>query len=198
MVEKLAQRVISLEEQLNSSDAIYRLAAQTNTAYDRDQRSHYQSTVEYAHALEQRLVRAEALVDQVPQLIKTAVRDEFRPGDTFGQLSVLLDQAHAEVGNRISGIEKRLLEHYQRTRKVIKKLRVEVQMATGQPEDDGRLDVITQQISEMKRRQHMMLELISAMRVHNDQDLSTVNSQLDGLWGQLSVKRGDSPMRKPR
>jgi DNA repair ATPase RecN len=190
--------VVALEERLNSSDAIYRLGAQTRTAYDREQRTSYQSTLEHARALEQRLLRAEHLVDQVPELIKSAVREEFRPSNAFGNLSDLLKQSHAEVDGRILNIEKRLVEHYQKTRKIVKKLRAEVRLVQSEPEDDGRLEAITRQIAEIKRRQHAMLEYINAIRVHSGQDLSAVNSQLDGLWGQLSVKRRDSPIRIPR
>jgi hypothetical protein len=83
-----------------------------------------------------------------------------------------------------------LTESHNSTQKGLKKLKVELELAETQPEDDGHAEEIRLQRAELRRRQRMMLELINAMRLPKDQDFGKVNAQLTDLWDQLSVKRG--------
>jgi hypothetical protein len=65
MVDGLANRVIAVEERMNCSDLIYRLVGQTNTSREKELRDCYTSTIEYARALEDRLIRAKDGVSQI-------------------------------------------------------------------------------------------------------------------------------------
>jgi hypothetical protein len=144
------------------------------------------------------VIHTEESVGYIQQLIKEAVHDELRHYDKSDQMSSLLGHAQSEIGDRIANLENRFAESHRKTQKLIKKLKVEVELAKTQPDDDERPEEIAMQINEMKRRQNMMLELINAMRVHSDQDFDQVNTHLAGLWDQLSLRRGDSPLRLPQ
>ena len=196
IIDNITGRVNNLEERLNACDSIYRLAAQTNTAREKERREQFQSFVQYANALDQRLARAEERVAQIPQIIQDAVKEEMKLYDNTKMVSSLLEQATAKMTERIAELDRKFAETNKRTQKAIKKLHWEAQLAKEQPEDDGRVEEIAQQIAELKRRQNLMFELMNAMKSHEEHDFDGVNSQLTGLWSQLAVKRGESPLRR--
>jgi hypothetical protein len=81
-------------------------------------------------------------------------------------------------------------------KKAIKKLNADVQLCKASTGDEGCVDEIALEISELKRREHVLLDLLNAIRSQNDQDFDGVNSQLTGVRTQLSAKRSESPLRK--
>jgi uncharacterized membrane-anchored protein YjiN (DUF445 family) len=196
LVDHIANRVGSLEERLNACDSMYRLAAQTNAAREKERRRRHQSLVQSANSLERRVMKAEEQVSQVPQLIRETVREEMRRHDNTAMVKSFLEQSHFQINERLTSLETYFVESNKKTQKSLKKLKVEVQLARTQPEDDGRVDDIAMQIAELKRRQGIMLDLLNAMRMQNDQDFDSVNSQLNGLWTQLSAKRSESPFKQ--
>ena len=75
----------------------------------------------------------------------------------------------------------------------MKKLKLEIQMSKAQKQDDGRIDEIIAQLSEIKRRQMSMLDLLNTFRGKNFPDFQNVNNQLSQLWTQISIKRSEAP-----
>jgi hypothetical protein len=188
MLESIAQRVGSLEERLNASDSLYRLAAQTNRVREKDRRERQQRLSKTTKDLEQRVDRVEQKVTHIPKLIKEAVRNEIRQCDKSDQILVRLDQSRSEMANRIAALETTLAESNHITQKYIKKLKVELELVKTQPEEDSRAEELGLQVSEIRRRQRVMLELIHTMRLHKDQNFDQANSQLSGIWDRLSMK----------
>lgn len=195
IIDNIAGRVNTLEERLNACDSIYRLAAQANAVREKERREQYQSFVQHANALNQRLAKAEERVAQIPQMIKDAVREEMKKYDNTKMVTSMVEEASGKMSHKISEIDRKFTEVNKKTQKALKKLKLDAQLARSEPEDDGKVEEITQQIAELKRRQNLMYELMNAMRSHNDQDFDGVNSQLTGLWTQLAVKRGESPRK---
>lgn len=193
IIDNIAGRVNSLEERLNACDSIYRLAAQANATREKERREQYQSFVQHANSLDQRLARAEDRVAQIPQMIKDAVREEMKKYDNTKMVTAMLEEASSKMTDKITAIDQKFTDINKKTQKLLKKLKLEVQLAKSEPEDDGKVEEFTQQIAELKRRQNLMYELMNAMRSTNDQDFDGLNSQLTGLWTQLAVKRGESP-----
>ena len=196
IIDNMTGRVNALEERLNACDSIYRLAAQTNTAREKERREQFHSFVQYANALEQRLTRAEERVAQIPKLIEDTVKEEMKLYDNTKMVSSLLEQATAKMSERIVELDRKFTEVNKRTQRALKKLRLEAQLVKEQPEDDGRVEEVAQQIAELKRRQNLMFELMNAMKSHEENDFDGVNSQLTGLWSQLASKRAESPRKR--
>jgi uncharacterized membrane-anchored protein YjiN (DUF445 family) len=195
-IDHIPGRVSSLEERLNACDSIYRLAAQTNATREKERRERHQSIVQCARSLEQRVTKAEDEMSHVLQLIRDTVREEMRRHDKTAMVTSFLEQSHSQINERLASLESYFGESSRKAQKGLKKMKVDVQLARTQPQDDGRVDDLAMQIGELKRRQGLMLDLLSAMRMQNDQDFDSVNSQLTGLWTQLSVKRGESPLNR--
>lgn len=187
-LDNLGSRVASVEDRLNACDSIYRLAAQANSVREKERRENHQNLVKYANSLDQRLSKIEATVSSIPQMIKDIVHEEMKQYDTTAAVAQQVELTNTKFGDRITTIEKQLVDNNKKVQKNIKKLRIETQMAKA-PEDDSRVEEITMQLSEMKRRQTLMFDLLNALRSHNDQDYDGVNSQLNDLWSQLSSKR---------
>ena len=196
VVDNIAARVNSLEERLNACDSIYRLAAQANTTRERDRREQFQAFVQQANTLDQRLVRAEETVSKIPDMIRAAIAVEMERYDNTKMVASLLEQASTQMTKQISNLDAKFAETTKKSQKQIKRLRVEAQLAKSSPEDDGRVDDLSQQLLELKRRQSLMFDLMNAMKSHDEQDFNGVNSQLTGLWTQLATKRAESPMRR--
>jgi uncharacterized membrane-anchored protein YjiN (DUF445 family) len=153
--------------------------------------------VQISNRLSQRLSKTEERIAQIPQLIKQAVTDEMRQYDNTKFVQNLVDQANSKVNDRIAEIEKHLVGESKKTQKALKKLKLQLELLKNQPQDEGRLEDLSLQISELKRRQTSMFDLVSSSRHGGERDLDRVNSQLTGLWTQLSSKRSDSPIRHP-
>ena len=196
IVDNIANRVSSLEERLNACDSIYRLAAQANTLREKDRRDQYQAFIRQVNGLDQRLVKAEEQVFKIPDMIKAAVNAEMQQYDNTKMVTTMLEQASAKMTDRITDLDAKFSQANKKTQKQIKKLRLEAQLAKTQPEDDGRVDDLSQQLLELKRRQSLMFDLMNAMKSHDEQDFNGVNSQLTGLWTQLATKRAESPLRR--
>lgn len=187
-LDNLGSRISSVEDRLNACDSIYRLAAQANSAREKERRENHQAIVNYANTLDQRLSKIESTVSSIPLMIKEMVHEEMKQYDKIAEISQQVELTNAKFNDRISSIEKQIIDNNKKTQKNIKKLRIETQMAKA-PEDDSRAEEISLQLSEMKRRQTLMFDLLNALRSHNDQDYDGVNSQLNDLWSQLSSKR---------
>jgi uncharacterized membrane-anchored protein YjiN (DUF445 family) len=197
IIDQISSRVTHLEERLNSTDSIYRLAAQGNSVRERERRDRHQSLVEYAKSLEVRLAAAEQQMSQVPKLIKDTVRSEMKRCDNAESIQVMMDESIARLIQRLDDMERYAVHTHKKQSKLIKKFAGAVRLARAQPSGDVRLDDVAVQIDELKRKQTVMLELLNAIRSHEDQDFESVTSQLNGLWAQLSVKRSESPRRMP-
>ncbi|OHT06257.1 hypothetical protein TRFO_25743 [Tritrichomonas foetus] len=193
ILDSIANRVSSIEERLNACDSIYRLATQANTVREKERREKFQSFVGYTQNLDQRISDIEEKVNQVPSIIKNYVKEEMKGYDNSKQTEMLIHEAQKKLTERITLIEKQYTTSLKKSQKDIKRLKIDAQLAKSQPEDDDRIDDVAAQISEMKRRQTLMFDLLNAMRSHNSQDYDNVNANLSTLWAQLSVKRPDSP-----
>lgn len=189
LIDQINSRVSTVEDRLNACDSIYRLAAQTNAVRDRERREQIQSLGKQAAIIEQRMAKIEEKVVSIPQMIQNIVKEEISKIDHTQQINSQIDQANAHFNDRISAVERSFEETTKRTQKAIKKIKIDMQLAQTQPADDSRAEELQMQIAELKRRQNMMLELLNAIRSHNEQDFDSVNTQLNGLWSQLSSKR---------
>lgn len=197
VVDDISARVLSLEERLNACDSIYRLAAQAGAVRYREQREQQQTTSEYARSFEERVISAEQKVKSIPDLIRDTIRDEMRRYDNTKAITSLLDRESAAISDRLSGIDRSAAESARHINKSIKKLRIESRLARSQPEEDNRVDEFMQQVAEIKRRQTLVVELVNAARSHSERDFDEVNSQLAGLWAQLSTRRENPSPRRP-
>ncbi|KAK8881589.1 hypothetical protein M9Y10_004333 [Tritrichomonas musculus] len=195
IMETIANRVSSIEERLNACDSIYRLATQTNSVRERERREKFQSFISYAQSLDQRISIIEEKVGEIPQLIQNHVHGELKQFDNSQQIELKIKEAQKQITNRISAIEKQFEVVLKKSQKEIKRLKIEAQLAITQPEEDDRIEEVAAQISEMRRRQALMFDLLNAMKSHNLQDFENVNAQLSTLWAQISTKRVDSPIR---
>ena len=193
VVDNLGSRVSSIEERLNASDSLYRLATQTMSAREKERRSQISSISAYAQSLNDRVIQAEEKMKVIPDTIKSLIKEEIAKRDTTPQFQAKINEINSQFNKKISTLEKVFEENTKRTQKALKKLKVDLQLIQTQPQDDSRVEELNMQIAEMKRRQSLMFELINAMRSQNDQDFESVNTQVNGLFSQLASKRSLSP-----
>ena len=185
--ESLNQRITAIEEQLNSCDSIYRLVARANSTREKERREQMQSLYKYAQSLEERLSKVEEKILIIPKLIKSEIKKEMNNYDNTQKITNEIESAKTNFESRIANLEKQFEERNKKNLKTLKKLTVEAKLAQSQ-QDDDRVDDALTQIAEMKRRQTMILDLLNAMRSNANQDYDDVNTQLSGLWNQLSIK----------
>ena len=193
IVDNLGSRVSSIEERLNASDSLYRLATQTMSAREKERRTQISSLSNYAQTLNDRVIQVEEKMKVLPDTIKSLIKEEIAKRDTTPQFQEKINEINAQFNKKIEALEKVFEENAKRTQKALKKLKVDLQLLQSQPQDDSRVEELNMQIAEMKRRQSLMFELINAMRSQNDQDFESVNSQVNGLFSQLTSKRSVSP-----
>ncbi|KAH0786432.1 hypothetical protein GPJ56_009643 [Histomonas meleagridis] len=177
----------TIEERLNSCDSIYRLAAQTNSKREKERRDQIQKLLKYAQSLEERMIKIEEKISELPKLIETEIKKELSNYDNNKTILDEINTKKADFENRIANLEKQYEERNKKNIKALKKLAIEAKLAQTQ-QDDDRVDEALTQITEMKRRQTMILDLLNAMRSNANQDYDDVNTQLSGLWNQLSIK----------
>jgi predicted nucleic acid-binding Zn-ribbon protein len=190
--------VSGLEERINACDSIYRLAAQTNAIREKERRDQHAAAVRQARALQERVFAAEDRVTQLPQFIKDIVRQEVRRHQRLPEFEARIQEARDQLSERMTTFESQFVQTARRTQKTIKKINADVELCKAATAEDGQVEEITLQVSELKRRQQTLLDLLNAIRSQGDQDFDGVNSQLTGLWAQLSAKRTDTPIRKSR
>jgi hypothetical protein len=106
-----------MKERLNTCDSIYRLTAQTNAMRSKERRKHHDSLVQSANSLEQRVVKAEDQMHQIPQLIRDTVREEMQQYDNAGMVTSFLEQSHFEINERLTSLETCFVESNKKTQK---------------------------------------------------------------------------------
>ena len=189
ILDLLNERISKIEEKINSSDSIYRLAVQSNAVREKERRNHINKVIETATNIENRVNKLENLYLNIPKIINDTIIDEIEKKDQSEKFHFLIDQLNYKFEEKISKIEEKYIENNKKTQNSIKKLRLDLQLISSTPKEDSKAEEIALQIEEMKRRQNLMLELLNTMKSHNDKDFDLVNSQISGLWSQLTQKR---------
>ena len=196
VVDNIYNRINSVEEKLNSCDSIYRLATQANTTTDKQKREQFQSFVNKANEIDSRISRIDGRTLSIDQIIRETVHNEMEKFNKANEMNSQINKATKELTDRLTEIEAQYIDNSKKSNKEMKKLKIEVQMAKTNQKQDGRVDEIVAQLSELKRRQTMMLELLTAFQSKNFPDFQNVNSQIQQLYEQLSTtKKVDSPLK---
>ena len=193
LVDNISSRIISIEERLNTCDSIYRLATQSNTAREKEKREQFQVFIDKANEIDQQISRIDAKANSLDILIQNLVHKEVEEYNKVNESIPKVEKAILQLNNRLDTIQTQFLEGSKRSQKELKKLKLETQMARTQTKDDGRVDEVIAQLSEIKRRQMAMFDLLNTLRSKNNPDFQNVNNQLSQLWTQISTKRNEAP-----
>lgn len=192
LVDNISSRIVSIEEKLNTCDSIYRLATQSNTAREKEKREQFQIFIDKANEIDQKISKIDGKSNSLDVLIQNLVHKEVEEYNKVNELNSNVDIAISQLNKRLDTIQTQFLEGSKRSQKEMKKLKIETHMAKTQTKDDGRLDEIIAQLSEIKRRQMTMLDLLNTLHNKNFPDFQNVNTQLSQLWTQISTKRGEA------
>lgn len=184
LIDQLESKIASLEERLNSSDSVYRMASQATASRERERRQKLQQLSEQAESLSVRISKVEEITASLQRSVKPAVAEELRKANPVESLKAQLEQTKADVAAQFEALEAKVAANNQRVQKSIKKLQTEIKLLKEGPENE-RVEELRLQINEVKRRQVMMAEFIEAMKSRNAQDLTTFNAHMSGLFAQL-------------
>ncbi|OHT02003.1 hypothetical protein TRFO_31022 [Tritrichomonas foetus] len=195
VVDNIYSRINAIEEKLNTNDSIYRLATQANAASEKEKREQFQSFVDKAQSIEQTLSKVENKVSSLDMMIKNIVHQEMQQFNKSNEFTNNVNEAASKLTERINSIENQFLTGIKKSQKDMKKLKIEASLAKTQQQDDGRVDEIIAQLSEMKRRQSMMRELLSSLHGKGSPDYQNVSSQISQLFAQLSSKKVETPLK---
>lgn len=193
IVDNISSKIMSIEERLNTCDSIYRLATQSNTAREKEKREQFQVFIDKANEIDQQISRIDAKTNSLDLLIQNLVHKEVEEYNKINETTSKVENAITQLNNRLDTIQVQFLEGSKKSQKDLKKLKLETQLAKTQKHDDGRVDEIMAQLSEIKRRQMSMLDLLNTLRGKNFPDFQNVNNQLSQLWTQISIKRSEAP-----
>lgn len=193
IVDNISSKILSIEERLNTCDSIYRLATQSNTAREKEKREQFQVFIDKANQIDQQISKIDEKTNSLDLMIQNMVHKEVEEYNKINETNSKVETAISQLNNRLDTIQVQFLEGSKKSQKEIKKLKLEIQMSKAQKQDDGRIDEIIAQLSEIKRRQMSMLDLLNTFRGKNFPDFQNVNNQLSQLWTQISIKRSEAP-----
>lgn len=193
IVDNISSKILSIEERLNTCDSIYRLATQSNTAREKEKREQFQVFIDKANQIDQQISKIDEKTNSLDLMIQNMVHKEVEEYNKINETNSKVETAISQLNNRLDTIQVQFLEGSKKSQKEMKKLKLEIQMSKAQKQDDGRIDEIIAQLSEIKRRQMSMLDLLNTFRGKNFPDFQNVNNQLSQLWTQISIKRSEAP-----
>ena len=185
-IEPILNRVSLIENRLNTSDSIYRLAAQANTVKDRQRRDQIRQLSKSAQQLNVKSEQITTKIRDVPSLVSKTIDSELSKIDQTQSLKTLLEETRAKLNDNLSNFETIVTETNKKTVKSIKKLRTDIQLHQGVPNDETQAEEIQAQINEMKRYQDNIMSLIKTAMQHNDQDYAKVANDLNSVWNQIT------------
>ena len=174
---------------MNASDSVFRLSAQVSATREKERRAQIKKVDDMMHSLETKLIHLEESISSFPKLIKETIKDEIQKTDNTPSIMNEMDRIKNKIDSGYQLIDAKYKESNKKIQKMIKKLKTDLQLAANTPKDDSRVEEISMQIDEMKRRQNLMLDLLNTMKSHNDKDFDLVNSQITQMWSQISQKR---------
>lgn len=187
--DPLVNRINSIEERLNASDSIFRLAAQSNTAKDKERREQIRNVTQYANQLNVRIDNVEDQLKTIQQMVAKTVADEFAKNDQTTAIKSLIEESKSRYTERFAKIEALIAESNKKNTKAIKKLRNQLEIIQNTPQDDTKVEEIQAQIAEMKRYQDNVMSLMKAAMQQSEHDYGQVASELNGVWSQITTKR---------
>ena len=185
-IDPIINRINSIEERLNASDSIYKLATQANAAKDKERRQQIQNVAQYAEQLNQRLDKIEERLNALPILVTNIVSEEIKKCDKTEDLRNSIFHLKEKYAERYKQLEAMLLESSKRNTKTIKKLNSQLQLVQTIPHDDSAVEEIQAQIDEMKRYQANVMSIMRAALQQNEGELGQIASQLNTVWSQIS------------
>ena len=188
MFDPIINRINAIEERLNASDSIYRIAAQTNTVRDRERREQIKNLVQFAHNLTQKIEKIDKKLETIPKIIESTIKEEIQQKDQSQNLKELIDQTQSHFTQRFSQIENTLIESTKKNQKTIKKLKSQVQLIQTDQNEDTQVDDIRQEIIELKRHQDNIMSLLKTINATSEQDFNKVTTELNDLWSHLSKR----------
>lgn len=182
IIDPIIHRINAIEEKLNSSDAIYRLASQENIARDKERKQEIKNIVDFEQKLNERLDKIENTVNNLPQSIAGVVSEEVRNYDPSEKIKNRIEEINKKYAERYAKLEALLVESSKRNTKAIKKLNSQLQLVQSEPHDDAAIEEIQAQIDEMKRYQANIMSIMRTAMSQNAGELSLVSSQLNSVW----------------
>ncbi|EAX97550.1 hypothetical protein TVAG_006810 [Trichomonas vaginalis G3] len=187
--DPIVNRINSIEERLNASDSIFRLAAQSNTIKDKERREQIRNLSQYANQLNQRIDNIENQLKGIQDMVIKTVDEEYSKNDQTAAIKALIEESKAKFTDRFSKLEALILESNKKNTKAIKKLKNQLQIIQSTPQDDPQVEEIQAQIAEMKRYQDNVMQLMRTAMQQSEHDYGQVASELNGVWSQIATKR---------
>lgn len=188
----LSSKITTIEEKLNQLDSIYRLASQANTENEKEKQNQLQQFINSAKKIDQTISQFENQTESLDKMIKEMVHTQIQEFNKSQETKDTLTTATKQLNERLDSIEKHFVETSKKSQKEMKKLKYESQISQTQHEDDGRVDEIVAQLTEMKRQQNMMFDVLGALQSKVNPNFHALNSQLNQLWSQFATQRTES------
>ena len=185
-MEPILNRVSLIENRLNASDSIYRLAAQANSVKDKQRREQIKQLAKDAQQLNSKTDQVTTKMRDIQNLVNKAIEDEINRTNQTQALQDILNNNKSKLNEKLSNFENLISETNKKTVKSIKKLRTDIQLHHSSPTDDTQEEEIQAQINEMKRYQDNIMSLIKTAMQHNDQDYAQVAHDLNNVWNQIT------------
>ena len=185
-MDPILNRVSMIENRLNTSDSIYRLAAQANSLKDKERREQIRQLSKNAQQLNANTDKITAKIREIPDLVNKCIDDEIAKIDQTQSIQNYLNESRQKFIEKLSNIETLITETNKKTSKSLKKLRTDIQLQQTAPVDDTQSEEIQAQITEMKRYQDNIASLIKTALQHNDQDYAKVANDLNTVWSQIT------------
>ncbi|EAX95069.1 hypothetical protein TVAG_428720 [Trichomonas vaginalis G3] len=187
--DPIFNRINSIEERLNASDSIFRLAAQSNTIKDKERREQIRNVSQYANKLNQRIDAIENQLNSIQDMVTKTVVEEYSKNDKTSTIKALIEESKSKFTDRFSKLETLISESNKKNTKAIKKLKTQLQIIQNTPQDETQVEEIRSQIAEMKRYQDNVMSLMRTAMQQSEHDYGQVASELNGVWSQISTKR---------
>ena len=186
IIDPIINRINAIEERLNSSDSIYRLATQANTTKDKERRQQISNFSQYTKQLNERLNKIEQKLNNLPVLIANIVSEEIKNADKSEDYRAAISNLNDKYTERYKQVEKLLVESSKHNTKTIKKLNNQLQLAQSMPHDDSAVEEIQSQINEMKRYQANIMTIMRTALQQNEGELGQIASQLNSVYSQMT------------
>ena len=185
-MEPILNRISMIENRLNASDSIYRLAAQANSVRDKQRREQIKQLAKDAQELNSHTDQVTSQIRDIPNMVSKAIEDEINRKIQSQIFKNILDDSHSKLNEKLSNLENIISETNKKTVKSIKKLRTDIQLHQTSHADDNQAEEIQAQINEMKRYQDNIMSLIKTAIQHSDQDYAQVAHDLNSVWNQIT------------